>query len=131
MDFVRKISIYIGTVIFLMISAQITYADGLSAVGNWVTIDHQTNQPSSIIRIWEENNRFYGKVAKIYMENGHHASDRCTQCRDYLHNKPILGLQIINNFVALGEGKYINGRILDPSSGKLYHCKMQILDKGQ
>lgn len=115
---------------FSMMSSVI-YAKRLTVNGDWQTIDHQTNRPSSIIRIWEQDGKYYGKVVKSYRENGHKPTDRCEACKGKLHNRRILGMTILSNFVERNPGKYVNGRVLDPTSGKTYHCRMTLVDNGQ
>lgn len=40
-----------------------------------------------------------------------------------LRSKPILGLEILKNFV-FEDGKWTDGKIYDPKSGKTYSCNM-------
>lgn len=40
-----------------------------------------------------------------------------------LQSRPILGLEILNNFV-YADGKWTDGKIYDPKSGKTYSCNM-------
>lgn len=132
MNFLRMIGISLLVGLPLCIVAnQDIYAITLSAVGDWQTIDHETNQPSSIIRIWKFKDKYYGKIVKIYRENGHQPTDRCAKCLGALYNRPLLGMTIIYDFLAIGDGKYVEGRILDPTSGKVYHCRMRVLDNNQ
>lgn len=42
-----------------------------------------------------------------------------------LRSKPILGLEILKNFV-FEDGKWTDGKIYDPKSGKTYSCNMTI-----
>lgn len=109
----------------------LVYADMSTVAGDWQTIDHVTHQPSSIIRIWQSQGKYHGKVVKIYEENGHKVTDRCLRCKGSLHNQRILGMKIITNFSALSADKYVGGMILDPTSGKRYHCVMRLIDDNQ
>lgn len=105
-------------------------ANSKAAVGDWQTIDHKTNRPSSIIRIWKSRGRYFGKVAKIYPENGHKVTDRCVNCKGALHNKRNLGMTIMRDML-YRNGQYGGGKILDPRSGKYYHCVMTVVDQGR
>lgn len=42
-----------------------------------------------------------------------------------LRSKPILGLEILKNFV-FEDGKWTDGKIYDPKSGKTYSCNMSM-----
>ena len=46
-----------------------------------------------------------------------------------LRDRPLLGLAIMQGFEAAGEGKWKNGRIYDPNSGKTYKCKLTLVDE--
>lgn len=46
-----------------------------------------------------------------------------------LRSKPILGMEILRNFV-YENGKWTDGKIYDPKSGKTYSCNMNIKDNG-
>lgn len=41
-------------------------------------------------------------------------------------SRPIVGLRIMEGFVAGGENRWENGTIYDPENGKTYRCKMKL-----
>ena len=45
-----------------------------------------------------------------------------------LRERPLLGLTIMEGFTPAGEGKWKNGKIYDPNSGKTYKCKLTLVD---
>jgi len=45
-----------------------------------------------------------------------------------LRDKPLLGLTIMEDFTSAGDGKWKNGTIYDPNSGKTYKCKLTLVD---
>jgi uncharacterized protein (DUF2147 family) len=45
-----------------------------------------------------------------------------------LRDRPLLGLTIMENFTSAGGGKWKNGKIYDPNSGKTYKCKLTLVD---
>jgi uncharacterized protein (DUF2147 family) len=46
-----------------------------------------------------------------------------------LRDRDLLGLTIMHSFTAAGDGKWKNGRIYDPNSGKTYKCKLTLVDE--
>ncbi len=46
-----------------------------------------------------------------------------------LRDRPLLGLTIMEGFTRAGEGRWKNGRIYDPNSGKTYQCKLTLIDE--
>lgn len=116
--------------VVVMCSFNIARADTSSAVGKWQTRDDKTGEPNSVIEIWEKDDLYYGKIAKIYNMKSRKPLERCVKCQGALRNKPILGLTIINN-MHYEDGKYVDGTILDPRSGKEYHCTLETINGGQ
>ena len=47
------------------------------------------------------------------------------------HKDPILGLQIVHNFVFAGENLWNDGRVYDPKNGKTYKGKMTLVSPTQ
>ncbi len=101
-----------------------------SVMGKWQTRDEKTGEPSSVITIWQERGLYFGKISKIYSMKSHQPLERCLKCKGDQYNQPILGLTIIKNLKE-EEGKYVDGTILDPRSGKEYHCTLQVIKGGQ
>lgn len=134
MDFAKKTTILLITVIGWLVGSLSFAADTdmqtYSIVGDWQTIDHKTNHPSTIIRIWESKGKYFGKIAKIYEGEGRNPSLRCTSCEGHLRNQHVLGMMIIQDMQLQGE-LYHGGTILDPRSGERYHCQITLIENGQ
>jgi len=91
--------------VIAMLWACSVFAKNDTIVGYWQTLDRKTHLPSSVVEIWEKQGKLYGKVAKIYPENGHKSSDLCEKCKGELFNKPVLNMIILRDLV------YINANI--------------------
>jgi len=46
-----------------------------------------------------------------------------------LRDRLLLGLTIMEGFTHAGEGRWKNGKIYDPNSGKTYKCKLTLVDE--
>jgi uncharacterized protein (DUF2147 family) len=92
-------------------------------LGKWKTIDDNTGEAKSIIEIYKENDKIYGKVAEILVKRQENPT--CRNCEGEDKDKPILGLVIIKGLEKDGD-EYNSGKILDPESGKLYKCYIQL-----
>lgn len=99
----------------------------LTPVGRWRTVDDKTGKPRSIVRIWEENGQFFGKVEQSL--NPERAGRRCDKCTDERKDQLIVGMTIIRGLKQSGED-YSGGEILDPDNGKVYRCKLQVKEHG-
>jgi len=107
------------TAVFVFFVALFAYADN-SAVGVWKTIDDETGKEKSIIRIYERDGMLFGEVVDLLLKPD---DTLCTKCKGELHNKPVVGMTILQNMKKDGD-KYSDGTILDPEKGKTYQCKL-------
>ncbi|MFZ5970225.1 MAG: DUF2147 domain-containing protein [Bacteroidota bacterium] len=94
-------------------------------VGKWRTIDDETNEPQSIVEIFERDGKVYGKIVKLFRQPGEDPDPVCDECEkeDDRYRKKIIGMEILRNMVKAGE-EYAEGTILDPNNGKIYRCKI-------
>ncbi|HEY1398855.1 DUF2147 domain-containing protein [Roseateles sp.] len=100
-------------------------------VGVWKTIDDDTKQERSTVRISEVNGVLTGKIEKITDAGKQDA--KCDECSDERKGQPILGLTILRGVkkntgdAALWDG----GDILDPGNGKVYRVRLRPVDGGK
>jgi uncharacterized protein (DUF2147 family) len=112
----KTTSIYIALFIFAF---QASIAQ--TVVGKWKTIDDETGEAKSIVEIYQEDGKIYGKVIDIL--NPEKRDGLCEKCKDDRKDKPVLGMQIING-LSQDDDEYSGGKILDPEKGKEYKCKI-------
>jgi uncharacterized protein (DUF2147 family) len=94
-----------------------------SIVGKWVTIDDGTNEEKSVVEIFEQKGRYYGRIVKIFStEDPDPVCDKCAR-DDSRYLKKIIGMEIIKDMKKTGD-EYTEGNILDPEDGKVYRCKL-------
>ncbi|HWH83423.1 MAG TPA: DUF2147 domain-containing protein [Burkholderiaceae bacterium] len=113
----------------LALAAGLAHAQATPA-GLWKTIDDETRQEKSLVRISEAGGVFTGKIEKL-LDPAKQAAV-CDQCSDERKGQPILGLTIIKGVKAGGEpGRFEGGEILDPNDGKTYKVRMTPADGGK
>jgi uncharacterized protein (DUF2147 family) len=98
-----------------------------SPVGAWRTVDDKTGKPRSIVRIYDEGGKLFGKVESGL--NPETAARTCDQCKDERKGKPIVGMVIMRNLKAHGD-EFDGGDILDPDNGSVYRCKIKVTEGG-
>ncbi len=91
--------------------------------GRWKTIDDETGKAKSIVEIYEQNGKFYGKVVELFREPGEEQNPLCEKCDGDRKNQPIRGMVVLSD-MQLVEGFYKDGTICDPKKGKVYNCEM-------
>lgn len=89
----------------------------------WITVDNETGAEKSIVNIYQENGKVYGRIVEILNPSRRDAI--CTKCEGEEKNKPILDLVIIKG-LEKNEEYYENGTILDPNKGKTYKCRLAL-----
>ncbi len=94
-----------------------------SCVGKWVTIDDKTNKKKSIVELYKEDGKLYGKIIFLYPREGREPNAKCTECTDDRKDQPLLGLQIVRELNWNGSS-WSGGTICDPLDGKIYSLKM-------
>ncbi|WP_105102007.1 DUF2147 domain-containing protein [Microbulbifer pacificus] len=114
----KKLYLAIAAVLAsLLLSTQLAFAD---VVGRWKTIDDETGQPKSIVEIYEQGGKYYGRVVDLLMKPD---DTVCDACPGALKGQKIVGMNVITDMVKAGD-VYEGGKILDPVKGKVYDCKM-------
>lgn len=105
-------------------------AQAPSAVGRWTTIDDETKKPKSVITIYEENGKLFGKIEQLFREPNEEQNPVCDKCEGALKNQPILGMVILRD-LKKDDDEWSGGTILDPANGKTYKCKIAVEDGGK
>lgn len=98
-----------------------------SIVGTWKTIDDNSGKPRSVVEIYKQGDRYFGKVLKTFPNPGEDPDPICDLCSDERKDKKVIGMEIIQD-MRLEDDEYVGGEILDPENGKIYRCKLWIED---
>ena len=102
-----------------------------SPVGLWRTIDDNTKEERSLVRITEANGALSGVVEKILIPS---RVDRvCDQCTDERKGQKIQGMAILRNVKHNASNKEIwdGGDILDADNGKIYKVRLKPINGGK
>jgi uncharacterized protein (DUF2147 family) len=121
---------WLGLATLTLLFATSALAQAPSAVGRWTTIDDETKKPKSVITIYEEGGKLFGKIEKLYREPNEEPNPVCDKCEGALKNQPIMGMVILRN-LEKDDDEWSGGTILDPANGKTYKCKIAVEDGGK
>ncbi|WP_416761113.1 DUF2147 domain-containing protein [Roseateles sp. So40a] len=116
----------------LGLSANLALAQtATTPVGVWKTIDDETKQERSTVRISEVGGVLTGKIEKI--TDPAKQTAKCDECVDDRKGQPILGLTILRNVKKSGNDAELwdGGDILDPANGKVYRVRLRPVDGGR
>ncbi|MBH0036933.1 DUF2147 domain-containing protein [Pseudoalteromonas sp. SWN166] len=118
----------LSTLAATIFASQSAFA-AISPVGLWKTIDEDTNQAKSYVRITQTDGVLSGTVDKIIDPTKQ--NDICSKCDDELKDQPILGMTIIKDVKAQNDGIWGDGEILDPTNGKTYTLQLTPQEEGK
>jgi uncharacterized protein (DUF2147 family) len=121
---------WLGLATLTLLFASSALAQEASPVGRWTTIDDETKKPKSVIAIYEENGKLFGKIEKLFLEPNEAPNPVCDKCEGALKNQPILGMVILRD-LKKDDDEWSGGKILDPGNGKTYKCKIAVEDGGK
>lgn len=128
------IKLRIVLISLLIISVAILVANdetNNSPVGYWETIDEDSKEVKSIVKIWKsDKGTLRGKILKTFPGPDEDPNPICDECEGKRKNQPIIGMEFMWGFEGQGS-KWKNGKILDPENGNIYNCKLEVTDKGQ
>ena len=99
-----------------------------SPVGKWKSVDDVTNKEKSIIEIYEDGGKLYGRILELLLPED--KGKICDKCSGADKNKPVVGMVILKGLKKDGD-EYSGGTILDPKNGKTYKCLMELQDGGK
>ena len=116
--------------LFFSVLSSLAFAEDIT--GLWQTIDDKTGAPKGQVEIRKEaNGTFVGKVSKITPRTGYTPKEICVDCPAPYTNKPILGMDVLTGLKQGQGSNYVNGRILDPNTGKIYSMKAKLSANGK
>ncbi len=92
-------------------------------LGQWKSIDDDTGKAKSIVEIYEDNGKLYGKIVKLI--NPKQDNPLCVACEGENKDKPILGMVIIDGLTK-NDDVFDGGSILNPENGKTYKCRLKL-----
>lgn len=103
----------------------------MTPVGLWRTIDDNTGELSSEVRIAERVGALHGSVEKLLRKDAKQDSV-CDKCSDERKDKRVLGMEIIRGAKqTVGSGLWEGGKILDPDNGKEYTLRLTPVEGGK
>ena len=97
-----------------------------SPVGKWQTVDDKSGKVTSVVEIYEQSGKLFGKIVALTESNDKQGKPKvCIACTGADKDKPIVGLVILRNLSADGD-RYKGGIVLDPEDGKMYPAEIWV-----
>jgi len=102
-------------------------ADNTSPEGMWKTIDDETGQPKSLVKIWIDDGELKGQITELL--NPSEPNPICDECKGSRKNQPIEGMEFVWGLEKDGD-EWKGGKILDPNNGKEYKANLELIEDG-
>ena len=96
-----------------------------SIEGLWISKDDKTGKEKSEVLIYNQDGKLYGKIVRLLLPEDQ--GKLCLECKGDKKNKPIAGLVIVKD-LSLEDDVWEDGTILDPKTGKVYDCYINLED---
>jgi uncharacterized protein (DUF2147 family) len=97
-------------------------------VGLWKTIDDETKQEKSHVRIVEAGGVLTGRIERI--TDPTKQDSKCDKCEGARKDQKVLGMTILEGVKRDGS-HWDGGTILDPNNGKVYKVRLTPKDGGK
>lgn len=108
--------------------AGVSVAKADPVVGYWKNIDDKDKKPKSVIQVYKEGDKYYGKIVKLFRAAPQELCPKCDKCTDFRKDRPVCGMTILWGLNKTGKD-YSGGKILDPNNGKIYGAKIWLDEK--
>ena len=115
----RKFQLFM--LLFVAVSFNAIAQNKDAIVGKWLNASGEGQ-----IEVYKKGDKYYGKLAWLKEPNlnGKPKMDSKNPTAS-LQSRPLLNLEILKDFV-YEDGKWTNGTIYDPKSGKTYRCNISL-----
>ena len=121
-----------AALLMLVAAANSTVAADPLVTGLWQKIDEPTSKSVGWFLFTESEGIYQGMIAKLFLRPGDPPNQTCAACKDDRKDQPLLGIPLIRNMKANGNGLYYEGgNILDPRDGNIYNAMMTLSPDGQ
>ena len=118
------------TALLLCIAAAAGGHAAASPVGLWKTVDDETGEVRSQVRITEAGGVLSGRIERVLAPGKGDA--KCVACTGARKDKPVAGMTIIEGVKRdRGGAHWDGGTILDPHNGKVYRVRLTPQDGGR
>lgn len=107
---------------FLLLSFMIFGLNSFSqsVEGIWETYHEGSDKIKSDVKVYIQDGKLYAKIIKFYNMPEAEKNAKCTACKDYRKNKPVVGMIFMDGLVQSGEEWKGDAVLLDPKNGKEY-----------
>lgn len=117
----------VATTVLLALAMMPAQAESMSAEGQWRTIDDETGEARSLVRVWVEDGQLQGRIVELL--NPSEPDPVCSDCEGSRKDQPIEGMTFLWGLEQDGD-EWDGGRILDPANGKEYSARAKVIEDG-
>jgi uncharacterized protein (DUF2147 family) len=111
-----------GILICPQLSAQTYKADDVKGI--WLN-----EEKDAKVEVFKSGDKFFGKIVWLSEPNETDGRPKVDDKNPEvsLQTRPVMGLELLKDFIYYGENKWEDGTIYDPKNGKTYKCIITIV----
>ena len=95
-------------------------------LGRWQTVDDETGETKSIVEIYEQNGKAFGRIVRL-LPTASNPNAICSPCASDYEGSNMQGVVILRDMEwNVGDNQFSGGTIRDPKTGRTYRCKMSL-----
>ncbi|MFT5337806.1 MAG: hypothetical protein ACJAY8_000958 [Sphingobacteriales bacterium] len=98
-----------------------SFAQAQDVTGLWKTIDDETGKAKSIVEIFIQDGKLFGRIDSLIKFDEKDPQRICTVCPGDRKGQKVWGMEILRDMVQDGN-EWEDGTIMDPKNGKIYDC---------
>jgi uncharacterized protein (DUF2147 family) len=115
------------TLALILLSFAPAFAQTFSAdaiLGTWLT-----GSQKAAVTVYKEGGKYFGKISWLKNPNDENGKAKVDKNNpdDKKKTVPLMGLNLLKDFVFGGTDKWEKGTIYDPENGKTYSCKITMI----
>ncbi len=97
-------------------------------IGNWLVQDKKAK-----VQIFKKGDKYFGKIVWLKEPNDEQGNPKHDKenPEEKLQSRPLMGLELLSDFVYDEDLVWEDGEIYDPKNGKTYSCKMTLSEDGK
>lgn len=100
--------------------------------GHWRAIDAETETAYAVIEFVQAADGTFSGFVRTLLQGPEQPApaQTCDKCTGARKGAPVVGMEVIWNLRPDGE-RFVDGSVIDPDSGRIFRCRVRVIDRGE
>lgn len=113
-------------VILSALPVAVLHAHNTSPIGKWQVVNEEGRKKAVVNITQDLSGALRGTIIRLNEDEG----AICDKCKGVQKNQPIEGMSVVWGLKKVGNNKWAEGSVLDPSEGDIYKARAELIDNG-